>query len=296
MKYLAHRERAKTDATYEAELKKDARAMGRSAVTLISTGIMLGLITQAFKYLYAKEEEDPEEKQKDFAIDMLSSTLNILPIVSDVADKFVFGYDLSLNVLDIANDTIEDTRDLFSMLGKSMSGEYVSNGDVWQSVINTVKSYTTMFGVPLEPLERTAAGLLRRFTPSTVYGYDALFSNPSYTADLKKAVESGDERLAEHILATLYDNEITGVYSSEELEEIARLYSITDEEGKHLSVLPQRIGDTVNDVKLDAKQRKRFAAIYSEASASVNRLINSPYYDALDDAQKAKAIKNTYHN
>jgi hypothetical protein len=295
MKYFAHRERVKAgDVSYEAELKKDAREIRKSVRTLAITGVMIGAITQLFKYLYAKEEEEPEDRAWDAVGDVVSSTLNIFPIISDVVDKWVMGYDLSLNVFDLANDTFDSVKTTFNLAGKAMSGQYVSGEDVAKATRNLVNSVTTVFGFPAAPIERTVTGLMRRFTPSTIYGYDALFSNPSYTADLKKAVESGDERLAEHILATLYNNEITGVYSSEELEEIARLYSITDEEGKHLSVLPQRIGDTVNDVKLDAKQRKQVAAIYSEASAEVNRLIDSPYYDALDDAQKAKAIKNTY--
>ena len=289
MKYIAHQERAKTDPAYEAELKKDAKAMGRSATTVLMTGVMLGIITQGFKYLYAQEEEEPEEKAKDFAIDMISSTLNILPIVSDVADKFIFGYDMSLNVLDIANDTIENTSKLFSMAGKAMSGEYVSNDEVGKNLMDAVKAYGTMFGVPISPVERTITGVLRRFTPSTVYGYDAVFSNLSYTSDLKKAVEKGDERLAEHVLSKLYKDEVAGVYTSEELSEVVRLYG----EG-YTSVLPQRIGDEVNGVKLDRKQRKRFNAIYGEASDKVDSMIRTSEFSALTDEQRAKAIKNLY--
>ena len=289
MRYVAHKERAKTDATYEAELKKDAKAMGRSATTLVATGVMLGIITQAFKYLYAKEEEEPEEKAKDFAIDMISSTFNILPIVSDVMDKFVFGYDLSLNVLDIANDTIEDTSKLFSMAGKAMSGEFVSNADVGKNVINTVKTYATIGGVPVSPVERTVTGLMRRFTPSTIYGYDAMFANPSYTSDLKDAVENGNERLAEHILERLYRSEATGVYNSAELEEVARLFGAGYE-----NVLPQKVGESVNGVKLTRAQRRQFNSIYAGASAAVERMMATEVFAGLTDEGKAKAIKNLY--
>ena len=289
MKYMAHRERAKTDPSYEAELKKDAKAVGRSATTLVATGAMLGIITQAFKYLYAKEEEEPEEKAKDFAIDMISSTFNILPIVSDVMDKFVFGYDMSLNVLDIANDTIEDTSKLFDMAGKAMSGEFVSNAEVGKNVIGAVKTYATFFGVPIAPVERTVTGLLRRFTPSTIYGYDAMFSNPSYTSDLKAAVESGDERLAEHILVQLYKSEATGVYTSDELSEVARLYG-----AGYTSVIPQRIGNEINGVKLNRTQRKQFEKVYSQASGKVNAMMATEAFADLTDEAKAKAIKNLY--
>ncbi|MBP3376197.1 MAG: hypothetical protein J6L83_05485 [Clostridia bacterium] len=293
MKYQAHKARAKSDlaskSQYEAELKKDARAIRRSAKTLVMTGVMLGLITQAFKYLYAKEEEEPEEKAKDLATDVISSTFNILPGVSDIIDKFVFDYDLSLNVFDVANDTIEDTASLMNMAGRAMAGEYVSGDKVFKNVFNFVKTVGAAFGAPIAPVERTVTGLLRRFFPSAIYGYDAMMSNPSYSADLRAAVEDGDEELAEHILETIYKNEATGVYSTPELEEVARLYGLGN-----TGVIPQKIGTTVNDVTLDRKQRAKFEKIYGEASAKVNELIRSEYYAELGDEQRAKAIKNLY--
>lgn len=290
MKYVAHSRRVKNgQVEYQAELAKDRRAVARSAATLASIGVMLGIITQAFKYLYAKEEEEPEEKAKDFAMDIVSSTFNTLPIVSDIVDKFVFNYDISLNVFDIVNDTIEDTSGLFGMLGNAMSGKYVSQKEIGKNVVNSVKSYATMFGLPLAPLERTVTGLLRRFAPSTVYGYDSMFYSTSYTADLKDAVENGDEALAEHILESLYKNEINGIYTSEELGEVARLYR----EG-HTSVIPQKVGRTINDVTLTKAQRKQFNAVYSQASAKVNAMIGSSAYQTLTDEQRARAIKNMY--
>ena len=294
MRYIAHSQRAKTDSAYKQGLKKDARKIGRSAATMAMTGIMLGLITQAFKYLYAKEEEEPEDKIEDFATDIVASTLNVFPIFSDICDKFVFGYDMSLNVFDIANDTIEDTRSVFDMAGKAMSGQFVSDDEIGKTVINAVKTYGTLLGVPLAPVERTVTGLLRRFAPQTVYDYDAMFKNTSYTADLKKAVESGDEALAEHILTSLYKNEATGVYASEELEEIVRLYALVDEEGKHPDVLPQRIGTEIEGVTLTKAQRTQFESVYGEASDAVVSLIGSDIYQDMTDEERVKAIKNTY--
>ena len=294
MRYIAHSQRAKTDATYKQGLKKDARKIGRSAATMAMTGVMLGLITQAFKYLYAKEEDEPEDKLEDLATDIVSSTLNVFPIFSDIADKFLFGYDMSLNVFDIANDTIEDTRSVFDMAGKAMSGQFVSDAEIGKTVINAVKTYGTLLGVPLAPVERTVTGLLRRFAPQTVYDYDAMFKNTSYTADLKAAVESSDEVLAEHILTSLYKNEATGVYASEELEEIVRLYSLVDEEGKHPDVLLQRIGTEIEGVTLTKAQRTQFESVYGGASDAVVSLIGSDLYRDMTDEERIKAIKNTY--
>ncbi len=295
MKYQAHKARADAgDAKYQEMLQQDKTELGRSVRTLAITGIMLGLITQAFKYLYAKEEEEPEDKAKDFAIDIVSSTLNIFPIVSDIVDKLFFDYDISMNVLDVANDTIETVGKGGKLAGKAMAGEYVSTNDVAGATLDIVMSGAQLFGIPVKPVERTITGLMRRFVPSAIYGYDSMFSNPSYTADLKAAVESGDDALAEHILNQLYKSEVNGTYTSAELEEVARLYSLTNEEGKHYNVLPQKIGTEVNGVKLSSAQRKKFMSIYSGASAEVNKLIGSSYYTVLTDEQRAKAIKNIY--
>ena len=289
-RYIVHKDRAKSgDARYQAELKKDGKALRRSARTMLITGIMLGVITQGFKYLYDKEEEKPEDKIKDFAIDIVSSTLNVFPIASEIIDKLLLDYDMSVNVLDVVNDTLGTFGDGFELMGKAMGGEHVSGQAIGKTTVNIGKSALSLFGFPISPVERTITGLLRRFSPGMIYGYDSMMHSPTYSADLKKAVENGDEALAEHILSTLYKNEATGVYSTPELEEVARLYGLG-----HTSVIPQKIGTTVNDVKLDAKQRKRFEQIYGAASGEVDKLIRSEYYKELTGEQRAKAIKNIY--
>jgi len=282
------------EAGYDAQLKKDGKAIRRSMRTMAITGVMLGLISQGFKYLYAKEEEEPEEKQKDFVIDIVSSTLNVFPIVSEVVDKLFLDYDMSINVLDVANDTIDAIGGGFETMGSLLAGEYVSDQKIVKTAANVGGSLLSLFGVPVDPFVRTVTGLLRRFAPSAVYGYDSTMYSTSYTADLKKAVESGDEALAEHILTSLYKNEATGVYASEELEEIARLYSIVDEEGKHPDVLPQKIGTEIEGVTLSAAQRKQFESVYGGASNAVVSLIGTDIYQDMTDEERIKAIKNTY--
>lgn len=287
MKYVAHKQRAATDSSYETLLEGDRKEMLRSVRTLAVVGIMIGLITQGFKYLYGKE--DDEEPIKDLLIDVTTSTLNILPIFSEFIDKALFDYDMTINVLDIANNTLESVAGGFKLASKAASGEYVSSREIVRSSLNIIKSGASLFGFPVSPIERTVTGILRRFVPSAVYGYDAMLYSPSYTADLKKAVEGGDERLAEHILMTLYKNEVSGTYTSAELEEVARLY-----QSGYTSVLPQKVGTTVNDVKLTREQRKKFNSIYSKASSKVTALIASQEFKELTDEQKAKAIKNLY--
>ena len=296
MKWNAFRLRAKAgDNTYAAEMKECGRDIRKSMRTLAITGVMLGLITQAFKYLFGKAEEDPEEQKKDLVADVAGSTLNVLPIVSEFVDKIFFDYDMSINVLDVANDTLEAVRGGMNIAGKSIKGEYVSTNDAIKTSTGIIMSGLSFTGLPVSPAERLVTGLLRFASPEAAYGYNSIFNSPSYTSDLKKAVESGDADLAEYILERLYKDEMAGTYTVPELEEIVRLYTLTDEEGNHYNVLPKRtLKKMDDDTELNAAQRKQFNKIYSQSSAKVNELIRSDYYAALDDKAKAKAISNIY--
>jgi hypothetical protein len=296
MKWNAFRLRAKAgDGTYAAEMKECGREIRKSMRTLAITGVMLGLITQAFKYLFGKAEEDPEEQKKDLVADVAGSTLNVLPIVSEFVDKIFFDYDMSINVLDVANDTLEAVRGGMNMAGKSIKGEYVSTNDAIKTSTGIIMSGLSFTGLPISPAERLVTGLLRFASPEAAYGYNSIFNSPSYTSDLKKAVESGDADLAEYILERLYKDEMAGTYTVPELEEIVRLYTLTDEEGNHYNVLPKRtLKKMDDDTELNAAQRKQFNSIYSQASAKVNELIRSEEYKMLDDKAKAKAIRDTY--
>lgn len=129
-------------------------------------------------------------------------------------------------------------------------------------------------------------GLLRRFTPGTLYEYyDGLFYTQSYKSDLASAVEAGDERLASHILSSLYKRGSTGGYGSAELAEAARLYSLGYDS------LPREVGS----LGLDSESAERFEEIYSSASDAVGALISSDAYSRLDDDRaRAYAIKSVY--
>ena len=298
MKYMAHKRRAAADpdgTVYQEMLKKDAKDLRRSARTLLMTGVMLGLIAQGFKWLFDELEDDPEERQKDFAMDIASSTLNIFPVASDFIDKLVLGYDMSLNVLDVANDTIDAIKNGAGVISRSMSGEYVSEDEIKRAASNAGTRLISFFGIPIEPARRTVTGLIRRLSPETIYGYDTMRYVASYSADLQAAIESGDEALAEAVIKQLYQDEVSGTYTTHELEEIVRLYTLTDEDGNHYNVLPKRtLKKMDDDTELNAAQRKQFNSIYSQASAKVNELIRSEEYKMLDDKAKAKAIRDTY--
>jgi hypothetical protein len=116
-------------------------------------------------------------------------------------------------------------------------------------------------------------------------------SSESFSHDLERALEKGDERLAQTILEMRYKHEGTGEINGEEILEICRLYQVLDEEGKYRAeVIPQRIPEEITK----RKDRKRFESIYGEASGAVIKLIDSIEYKNLSDEEKIMSIKNTY--
>lgn len=285
MRYLNHKKRAETDSSYASLLSEDRRAVGRSAVTVLATGVSLALITQLFKYLYAKEEDEPEEKVRDAASDLLFSTFGIFPIVSDIAEKWADGYDISLSFFDWLNGTVESFSRLFENAYRAASGERLSSKDIYAPVRDVILDVSVAFGIPAAPIERTVTGLLRRFAPGTLYEYyDGLFYSQSYKSDLAAALKSGDERLASHILSSLYKHGATGSYGLAELSEVSRLYSLG------FDALPRE----ARSDGLDAKAAARFEDIYSSASDAVGSLISSKAYGMLDDRARAYAIKSVY--
>lgn len=285
MRYLNHKKRAETDSSYASLLSEDRRAVGRSAVTVLATGASLALITQLFKYLYAKEEDEPEEKVRDAASDLLFSTFGIFPIASDIAEKWADGYDISLSFFDWLNGTVESFSRLFENAYRAASGERLSSRDIYAPVRDVILDVSVAFGIPAAPIERTVTGLLRRLAPGTLYEYyDSLFYSQSCKSDLAAALESGDERLASHILSSLYKHGATGSYGLAELSEVSRLYSLG------FDALPRE----ARSDGLDAKEAARFEKIYSSASDAVGSLISSKAYGMLDDRARAYAIKSVY--
>ena len=73
------------------------------------------------------------------------------------------------------------------------------------------------------------------------------------------------------------------------VDELTRLYGLSDGEGKKLFSMPRNTPSS-----LSKKEKAKFMGAYSGADEAVATLISSKEYKALDDAAKAQAVKACY--
>lgn len=291
-RFLAHKNRVKAgDTEYEADLKQDAKKIGRSVATIAATSAYMAAIAWLMRLVLNTTEDEPEEEALNVLGDFAGNVVGVMPLVSDMYSYFVDGYEITPTSIDLINDTMKSTQNMLSLLGRSVSGGNVTYEETVKGIRGALVSIGSLTGIPVNPIIKQATGIVRRISPSAIYWYDSALSSESFSHDLKRALEKGDERLAQTILEMRYKHESTGEINGEELLEICRLYQLKNEEGAYRTdVIPQKIPDEITK----RKQRKQFESIYGEASGAVIKLIDSFEYKNLTDEEKIKAIKNTY--
>lgn len=293
-RFFAHSQRAKAgdgDANYKAYLKDDAKAIWKSSATLIATSAYMAGIAWLIRLLFNTTEDKPEDEALAVLGDFTGNVIGVLPLVSDIYSLWNDGYEITPTSIDLVNETVKTTKNIFDLMGKGFSGQYISEEDAIKTLKNSVVTFSSLYGIPSNPILKQVMGIFRRVSPSSTYWYDSAMSSESSTQELNRALAKGDERLAQTILETKYKRESTGAIDDDTLLEICRLYQLRDKDGEYRTeVLPNRIPEdiTSND------QRERFKDIYDGSTAAVAQLIDSLEYKNLTDDERIHAIKNTY--
>ena len=107
-----------------------------------------------------------------------------------------------------------------------------------------------------------------------IYKYESNFFNQSYASDIQKALEEGNESLAETILERMMNDKNVSMKETGVSAELFRLYK----EG--YTSMPKAISRTVviddESVKLTKAQYNQFQDIYSQADGIVSKNDNKP--------------------
>lgn len=252
-------------------------------------------ITSLFHWLYDK---DDEIKTKDVAIDFASEMLAVVPILGDAVGYFASGYDMSLWAFDIMNDGMQSISGTAKLIGRSINGDNISRQDINKQIYTDAQALGEITGIPVRNVKNALFGLTKRASSllgsSIGYELDATMYKKSYQADLQKAIESGNDALAEKIVELLYADKKTTTEASEAaVSEVVRLYG----EG-FTDALPPTLSDTITvdgvEYTVNAKDQKRIRSIANEADPAVVSMIGSKIYQGLEDSEKAKAIKDLY--
>lgn len=263
------------------KIKNQALNQARNAFTMLAVNSILAVaITQVFKYLTGRNDE--EDPLGDISNDFLGIVTGMFPFVRDI-HSYLDGYDIT-NMYYTGLTTIANAlKDATSLL----SGDAE---DTARNMRRTLIGVSQIFGIPLRNLETYAKGVIGLFSPSARYKYEDLFYRQSYAKDLQKAVEKGDDNLADTIIDLMLNDKGIGKTDEKARAEILKLYAAGE------SVLPSGVPKTVNingeERKLTEAERRQITNIYSQAD--ITKLVNMPEYSKLTSAQKARAIKIVY--
>lgn len=277
-------------AVDSARLKVAEKRSGRAAASLAAVAIYTTILSQLFRKLLKKEDE--EEPWSGFMADTMGAMLGGLPLISDAYEYF-FGSGYGLEDMSIAaiNDLLDGIKSLFGTAGAFVTGD-LDERDLHKDLRKMFFALGQVTGLPTRNLYNYARAAVHWVSPETGYKMDNAFAKQAYTSDIAKAIEAEDEGRLETVIGVMLDENVGEVTSQTVRQEMNRLvYAGMD-------VLPRGVGDTVTvdgeAVKLTARQKQAFKSVYSEANKSVEKMVGlSCYADASDEA-KAKAIKRVY--
>ena len=288
---------AKSDAAYQKEFASAKKQLVRTVGAFAGVSVGTAVIVQLFKVLFNKEREDKEGNEitvlEDMALDTFGEAVGVIPVIGDLTDYFLNGYELSSYSYDMLNEMLTATKENMALLDKLVHGEVIEEWEIGRMIRKTTRSAGMMTGIPIRNVENFVTGLIRRFSKETGYAYDTLFYNANYTEDLNRAIAKGEDEFARVILELMMKRDKTGsrVYSDDVLNTITTLH------GEDYSVLPRTI-DT--DEVRTRKRLKEFEAVYQKADSAVEKLVSREEFKALatynteEGSGQALAIKTLY--
>ena len=264
---------AKTESerTKATQQLKDASSRARHAATALSVqAVLIVMINQLFRKFLGK---DDEEFLKSVGNDFADNFIGMFPVVRDLYGLYQ-GYDLS-NMYYTGLTNIFNAFDGLLDMGENPA----------KALRGFALGMSQFFGMPLKNVERYTVALIDKFNPDTSYKYNDIFYKQSYSKDLKKAIEKGDDKKADTIIELMLNDKGLGT-DDKTRAELIELYASGE------NVLPTAISDTVNGQELTPSQKKQISDIYSKAD--ITKLISMSEYTKMTAAQKAKAIRTIY--
>jgi hypothetical protein len=284
-----------TDAKEIAVLKKRLAAANKKALraiaSLVASAMFMAAVTLLFKWVYNKDDKD-EDVAKNLAADAVGNMMGGLPFIRDVYSSLVDGYDVENFFYSGVNDLLKSATDVRDLCSELIEGKPVDRRDIVLTLRKMMYSTGQVLGIPTRNLYNTSFGLLKRVTPETAYKVDDLFYKQSYRADLAEALERGDEDMIATITGLMLNENVGGIDNAQARKEIDRLVQ------GGFDIIPRSVPDAITydsvQYPVSAKEQKAFKKIYYGANKSLEKIVATSQYKALDDESKAKAIDWLY--
>lgn len=276
----------------ESRLKDANKRAAKAVASLVASSAFMAAISYLFNWLYHRidEEDEPKDIAGDIAANFIGNMMGGLPVFRDVYSYLSDGYEVQNYMYSVLNDTLEAVAVTRDLAGSVMSDSYDPRKAA-QAARKVIYAGGQLLGIPTRNLYNVTYSVLG-FIPDVKYKWNNMFYEQAYTADLKKAIEAGDERAIATIIGVMTGERVGDIEDDKVREELNRLTL-----GGH-SVLPKAIADSVTvgeeTVELTGKQKKQFKEIYSIANQSVTELMALKQYEEAEDKIKAKAVKLIY--
>lgn len=281
-------DKAEINALNDA-LKSAKKKLGKSTGALIGTSIFMALVAQAFRYAFAKDDED-DNVVKNMTVDALGNMLGGFPLLKDLYAFGAQGFDMDMYAYSTFNDVLKSAK-------KLMSIDITDPRSITSSLKDISFSVGQLFGLPTRNVYNTLYGITKRFSPETAYKFNNMLYKPSYKADLEKAIENDDDDMISVIAGLMLDENIGGMNDAD-----AR-HTMIDLIGKGYDILPRSVGDTITyddeTYELTNRQKNQFKKIYNASNEAVANMVKLAQFQEASDDVKAKAIKyiyNVYYN
>ena len=286
-----------TDAQSIAEAKellKTAKVEAAHAIsTVVVDTIILTLIAQAFRWLKGNGDDD-EDKVQSIIQDFAENYIGMLPFVKDVY-SYLQGYDVTNFATSGLTNIGQALKEMYNVVDLLASGKAYDQAEINGKLRKVLLGITQMTGIPLRNLETYCKGIIEKFSPEGVYKYEKFFydgTTSSYMKELTKAIEDGDDNLADTILDSFLTEEKIPVKDKALRDTLKELYT------QGYSVFPRTVGKiiTINGEKiaLTNSQRARFREVYQDANKIIKTLVNSSQYKKVSAEIQAKSINTIY--
>lgn len=286
-----------TDAQSIAEAKellKTAKVEAAHAIsTVVVDTIILTLIAQAFRWLKGNGDDD-EDKVQSIIQDFAENYIGMLPFVKDVY-SYLQGYDVTNFATSGLTNIGQALKEMYNVVDLLASGKAYDQAEINGKLRKVLLGITQMTGIPLRNLETYCKGIVEKFSPEGVYKYEKFFydgTTSSYMKELTKAIEDGDDNLADTILDSFLTEEKIPVKDKALRDTLKELYT------QGYSVFPRTVGKTITingeKIALTNSQRARFREVYQDANKVIKTLVNSSQYKKVSAEIQAKSINAIY--
>lgn len=271
--------------------------IAKSATSILASTMVYCAVAELMKFALNKDRNKDKEGNEmgvlqDYGMEMLSQLVGMVPVVRDIYSMIVEGFDVDNFATSGFTDLAKSMSEGFQSIIGLAQDEKQTSSDYAAPIKKIIDSLGQITGIPTRNVYNYVYGAVKRFDESAAYKWSDFVYGNSYSKDLTKAMQEGDEKLAGTIIGLMMKNDGMTDTSTKVNNTLRTLHS------QGYTVLPKAVGDSFSfdgeTYSMSGKQATAFKSIYGKANDEVEELIASAGFSALDGSVQAKSIKWIY--